>query len=246
MMREQPWNIRRATAEHDQWYRNILDLHALTLGWLKELESEQPSHFLKRGAATPELAEALSMLERITESAPKAGAGFDTLLDDSEPTDLLTRLEHTVHAVQALTLSHLLERAQADDRTALLNQLEQNSWKAGRLCGETRWSTLSREARGDLRAALSALRDSPMSGLPHHDNLLVKRVIAEELQLELLGCPHQSRHNEVRSTADALCSLHTHWIRGFAYAINTRLSIEHWPATSQRRCQLIWSLLPEA
>jgi hypothetical protein len=107
-----------------------------------------------------------------------------------------------------------------------------------------RWPDLPAEARADLRGVLAAYRDSPFTGLPGRESLLLRRGVRDELNLILLDCPHRSPWFETRAVADPLCDLHAHWARGYAYSLNTRISIEHARGDGEgRRCEQRWRFL---
>lgn len=233
-MREHPWYTRRATTRHHLWFRNLTDLHAITLEWLKELRHDRPAHFLPRGMSE-NISENLWMLDQLASQFPSSEGGseirgLDSLLDDTSPDDLLGRLEHTVWAVQGWTLSGILDqisKSSPEDRSAVMNQLEQSSWRAGRDCASRRWPLLSETSRRDLRGLLSAFHDSPLHGHPDHRSWIERRALNQEAEIELCACPHQCPYAEISEIADALCDLHAHWARGFAYTLNDRVSIEH-------------------
>lgn len=239
--REQPWHLRRLSAGHYQWLRNLADQHALTTSWLSELQIERPAHTLTRGL-TGDLADDLWGLSSL--SAEQA----ESLLDDTAPEDVLGRLEQAVWSAQAETLRSLYERVSGQgagagqERLVLESVLDHTAWKAGKLCGERRWPAFDPALGADMRQILLALADSPFcGGLPLRDAFLVERAIDGELTLELRGCPHQ---REGVQLADALCHIHGHWMRGFAYALNHRISIE----TGRRgsRCRQRWSFISSA
>jgi hypothetical protein len=243
-MREQPWHLRRATTHHHLWYRNLIELHGLTTSWLREADLQPSAHALSRGITqSPEIAETLWMLDSIAEEAGRTRDGLESLLDDTSPEDVLGRLERTVWAVHALTAFNILDRAKSEDRAAVMNQLEQTAWRAGRECALVRWPHLPEEVRQDLRGVLAAYRNSPFGGSQSREPLLVRRSVARELSLELLSCPHRSPYIEVQSVSDALCLLHAHFARGYAYSLNTRISIEHANGGEGRRCQQRWHFL---
>lgn len=244
LTREQPWSIRRAWTQHHLWYRNLRDLHGLTLAWLRRIGMERPSGFLRRGLGE-EISETLWSLERM-----EGGDPLESLLDDTAPEDLLSRMERAVHVVQGGTLASLLERAAPKDEGSLRDALAESSREAGRECAQGRWGGLPSEARADLRGLLAAYRDSPLAGRPIDDPLLVRRATARELELELRSCPHQSAHAEVRSVAGELCALHAHWTRGFAETLAAGARVEHVPvgvaagAAARTRCEQRWWLAP--
>jgi hypothetical protein len=234
-MREHPWHLRRATTRHYQWFRNLLDFHGLTNAWLKDLEIDRPPHLLSRGI-NKQVAENLWMVDLLPER------DLETLLDDTYPDDTLGRLEQAIWAVQAFTLSSLLDRASdATRKGAMMSILEQSSWKHGRECAKSRWPALVGRLDEDLRKIFQSLQDSPMSHYPHGSAFLLRRAIKAELQVELRACPHRSSFAEVRPVASELCRLHFHWMRGFAYALNSRVSIAQ--ASSDQRCIHVWSFL---
>jgi hypothetical protein len=231
-MRENPWHLRLPTTEHHQWFKNLVDLHELTTSWLKEVQTDRPSHFLTRGLST-EVTENLWMLDSLSNTP------MEKLLDDTQPQDMLGRLEQTVWAFQSWTLTQLYGKTTpSSTRNALDSMLEQASWKLGRSCVEARWRELAQTGNQDLRDILLALNDSPFSGYPKGEGFLVRRAIAKEIQIELRCCPHQVQYQEVKPVADRLCRLHSHWMRGFAYALNNRVSVEH--LVQSPRCVQRW------
>jgi hypothetical protein len=229
-MRENPWHLRLPTTEHYQWYKNLVDLHDMTSTWLKESDMNKPSYILTRGVES-EVSENLWMLDFLFDNE------IEKFLDDTSPVDLLRRLEHTIWAVQASTLIHLQSKSNLN-RDALDSLLEQASWKLGRKCGEKRWEKLIRKGDQELRAILLALNDSPFSGYPHQPGFLVRRAISTEIQIELRACPHQIQYAEIQPVADRLCRLHSQWMRGFAYSLNNRTTVEH--LVQSPRCAQRW------
>ena len=118
--------------------------------------------------------------------------------------------------------------------------LEQVAWKQGRARSETIWKKLVAKGSQDLRDILLALNDSPFSGYPQGDGFLMRRALSHEVQLELRACPHQIHYPEVAPVADRLCRLHAFWMKGFAYAMNPQVSVEHVVQTP--RCIQRWYL----
>lgn len=213
-MRESPWHLRLPSTEHFQWFKNLIDLHKLTLEWLKEAppEKKKPGH---RWSPTlsREVSANLWILDSICETP------LEQLLDDTSPQDMLGRLEYTIWAVQASSLSNTLQ-----ERTD--TALEQASWKLGKKCSEHRWNELTQSGSQDLRDVLLSLNDSPFVGYPRRDGFLVRRALANEIHVELRSCPHQIHYPEVKPAADRLCRLHTQWMSGFSNAINPRSQVE--------------------
>src|SRR5579885_70624 len=239
--REHPWHERTAGAKHYQWFSRLVSLHELTQGWLRELQVERPGHLITRGLK-PQVSQNLWMLDFLSRPGSKAGPSMDSLLDDTSPEDILGRLEHTVWSVQAWTLMSCVERAPADTRQALESILEQSSWKLGRKHGEAAWPSLPEHARQDLRALLLALSPHLVSGTGG-DEFLLKRAVQSEVQIELKSCPHRSRYLETAPIADLLCRLHAQWMRGFVYALNSKVTVEHMIGKAPHRCLQRWFFL---
>ncbi|MGE0617076.1 MAG: hypothetical protein AB7P04_15710 [Bacteriovoracia bacterium] len=236
-MREFPWHVRKPVAEHDQWFRNLTGLHALTRAWIHELHLEAEAPHLLQRVMSPRIQEALTILETLDErSVPK---DLESVLGSDYPEELLGRLEQTIWVTQTWLLRHLFETTPQDEWDALKNSLAQSSWKAGRNCAEQRWGKLPEVARRDLRGVFSAINDGPLSGFPHHRAFLVVRALPERIEAELLHCPHRSVYPEIVLAADELCLLHADWIRGYAYGINTEVLIDH---QKDVRCRQVWTL----
>ena len=223
-MREHPWHTRRPTAEHFERFKNVIDAHGITTGWLSDLapeqskQSETESHVLRRAMA-PGIHQKMKTLEEFTQRT--VTGGLEGLLDESYPDEVLERMENAVWTVQAWLLKSVLEKTEKSERPATRNLLEQSSWKSGRSCALKRWPQFPKKAKEDLRGICNALQGSPMKGF------LIRRATAWDLQLELMACPHSNLRTEVKEMAHELCSLHAHWMRGFIYAFNTTIVLTH-------------------
>jgi hypothetical protein len=231
-----PWHERLATHSHHRRFEYLVELHRLTETWLRELQVERPAHSLGRGLG-PEVAGNLWMLENPSER------GLDALLDDTSAEDVLSRLERTIWAAQAYTLGQLLERTEASERSVLDSILEQTSWKLGRAYAEKRWSLLAPENRQNIGRILLAFGDTPFGTAPFGSSnegrsFLVLRSTEPEAHIELHHCPHQSVYSEVNRIADELCTIHHHWVRGFAYGLHHRLQVSQYKNT--HRCGQRW------
>ncbi len=235
MRRENPWHIRLPQASHDQWFKNLVDLHELTNIWINDLKVDQPSHVLTRGLSN-EIRDQLWMLDTL------AQANLDQFLDANQPHELLLQLEKTIWAVQSWTLQQILNDEALKPRSSspIKNLLEQISWKAGRRIGETRWVQAKNFGQMDLAALFFALQDSPLSGSPQYPPSLIRRATPSVLEIELRHCPHQLPFAEIRSNEDLLCLMHSQWSRGFVYSLNQRVSIEH--KIESPRCVQRWQL----
>ncbi len=232
-MREQPWHLRRLSTEHYLWYRNLLDLHALTREWLNELKlNGNPPRLIERThPAYPDLASEADLNLQTLEK----------LLDDTDPNDLLGRLEKAIWTVQSWVLWKT--KAQKRPQSELKTILEQASWRAGRDCAHRRWKILHPESDsihpGDLRSILASFHDSPLSGFPKMEGFLIRRATATEVELQIRNCPDQQEQEGLKKEiAPFLCELQGYWVRGFVYYFNPRVSVD------RKNCRENWFLPP--
>lgn len=230
-MRSQLWHVRQSSTEHHRWFENLLELHSLTLSWVSHLESDQrtTTHQLRRIAHLPEIADSLKILEQLTQR--KIPENIENVLAEEYPEEFLKRLESTVWSAQAWSIRGVMEQIEPSEQGALLNRLEQISWREGNKIAAKRWPYFPENARQDLRGILASLHLLPLWGASPHSPYLLRRVLSRRLELELLCCPHQHRSMEVRPFATELCSLHTHWLRGFVYHLNTKILLDYKPVT---------------
>ena len=225
-MKEYHWHTRQPTTEHHQWFQNLMDLHQLTRAWSIDLDEKRTSavYHIKR-VADLDIQNNQTILDKFSTN-PIYGK-LEFLLNDKYPEEFLPQMEHMVWAVQAWNLRSILERISSEERGALMNTLEHSSWKAGRECSLKRWPQIPDTVKNDLCAVFAALLDSPLLGKTQRRMFLIKRAIASELEIELLACPHQTPYPETVPIMDELCALHTHWMRGFVYALNTQLVVDY-------------------
>lgn len=214
-----PWNARVAVQSHEAEYRKLSRIHQMTLAWCTAMDLERPPYLTAR--SLPKDVEAdLGLLEGITDGR----GALESLLDDTSPEDVLSRLEKTVWIVQRYSLSRLFEKT-GMPRDVLLDHLEQTTFQLGRAAGEADWGDLTDHDRKDLRPLSRALRDALLASRP--DAWLIRRALPVEVQLELLSCLHREPRVEMENgIRQALCRLHGHWIRGYAYALNPRSQLE--------------------
>jgi len=243
-MREYPWSTRNPSTTHYRWFKNLAELHRLSLTWQDDLKLNMDEVIapLKK-EISPDLQSKLWILDCLTNG--QADQEFDSLLCEQNPDELLIELEELVWTIQTWTIRQAIDQDVNNEvkkiRKVQKNLLEQSAWKAGRRCAITRWNTPQNQSVWDLRGVLSAIHDSPLSGCPSRKSFLVVRALLDELRLEMLACPHQSPFEPVRSVADETCSLHWHWIRGFAYGMNHSIIVEYQPLEAKTRCRLRFS-----
>lgn len=240
MIRETPWHLRKPDHEHYRVFRNLVEIHAITQGWLSTIEKDQKRHtYLMPRVQTQNIDENLWMLEKL--SSTYTPEDLDRLLDDQTPDELLGKLEKTIWIVHAWTLTELKKQTSAEEQSALGNLLEQSSWKSGRDCAQNRWKSLVEKPRESLQSLIHCFMDSPMHLHAERSPFLIRRATDSEVTLELLSCPHQSLFPEVRAQAVDLCALHTHWMRGFVYTLNTQAVADYHPSTGEKiNCVLNW------
>jgi hypothetical protein len=241
-----PWNRREATLSDRRWFEALIEIHRLTLEGLNAFRLEPPAHLLSRHPETSNR-EPFQGLARALETLALGNASPDQLidlLDDTQPVDLLSRLEQVVHEFRAAALTTIRESA-PDNRWAENRALlEQLSWNAGKRWGESHWRESQALSPLDLRPTLQAFRLAPIFPFLPRRPLLVQRELAREARFELLQCPHASPLAEVRALADDLCALDSHWARGFLYALNPQAQIEEarTEGVQPPRCLRVWSL----
>ena len=247
-MRKEPWHQRLPAAEHYAWFNNLVELHELTGLWLKEIRTDHSEHAMARGF-TKQVADHLWILNSLTERK------LEDFLDDTTPEDVLARLEHSVWATQAWTLKNVQLQASHSSHAshtshlshtsgeALNTVLEQISWKAGRKSAQKRWAQIlpkENETGRDLRDVILAFQDSPALRTSRRDAFLLRRAVSQQVEVELLSCPHRLPYHEVHDSADRLCELHWHFLKGFAYALNSKISSE--AKHLRPRCVHVWYL----
>ncbi len=230
-MRENSWHLRTPTTEHFQWYRNLIDLNELTLEWQEELPHPLPSSFIPPGLS-PEVSENRWMLDSLSQTP------LESFLDDTSPQDVLYRLERMIWAMQASIVQQIEIQMTPKNGTKIDDAMNQRAWKLGKICAKTRWENLVVKKSHDLRDILFALHDSPFAGYPHRDGFLIRRALAQEVQIELKSCPHHIPYPEIKTSADRLCRLHSYWITGFAHTLNPNIHIEH--IIQSPRCVQRW------
>lgn len=233
----QVWNERHLSYTHLKWFKNLLEHHSLTKKWLKDLESagKVTSGRIDR-ITDPGLQREAERLEKWSHAVP---ADIVRDIIDETPKEFLFRIEHSVWVIQSWTLRMLVDSSHKEERQALKTLLERSSFEAGVTCSRERWPKLDLSARVDLRAVFSCVQDSPFSSYPRGGAFLVRRAIPNELDVELLACPHKSTYQEPREIADWLCPLHAEWLRGYVYAINSTALIQ-WNGP----CRMSWSFYP--
>jgi hypothetical protein len=246
----QKWNERTITSEHYQRFRNITVIHQLTLNWIEELSNIQDTFSFSPKSLRLEIQENLWMLSYLNSLLSNQSTQqnqphlvnletiLESLLDDTDVSDTIIRLENTVWAFQCSLLNLLFNQTSGNQKINLEGNIEQITWRAGRKLAENLWPKLSQSKTEDLRKVLLAFHHTPFMGYPKSLGSLVKRSTKKEVKLELCYCPHFLPIPEVKPLSDYLCSLYSHWARGFGYALNQQISLEH--SIASPRCIQRW------
>ncbi len=201
------WNERRPTADDHRLFDRVVETHLLTQQWLKDIAKgpDDSAHLLAR-ADIPQASKHQQWLSRWSPHQIETN-GLEELLQQSDTDQILAELNVSVNAIQVWCLNTWLSQASKNEQAALVNQLEQSSWKAGQDSFHRRWPNLTHGRMDDFTACAEW---SPFGGF------LRKRLLPDAMDLEWVGCPHTLGTDA--ALADVLCSLQAHWWRGFAYA----------------------------
>ena len=229
--REHPWHARRLSVKHYESFQGLVAFHELTQAWLADLKIDQKSNLISRGVSSQFSADVWML-------ASLAKAKLEDLLDDSTPDELLSRIEHTVWGNQVWTLMNLQAQTSGVEKSALQSRLEQTSFKVGREYGAKRWPKF--EGSGDLRRILLAMIEIPLFSGVGSEALLICRSVPHAVKVELRVCPHQRPFSALKDVQDLLCQLHNHWMRGYAYSLNSKIVWEYQP--QRPRCTQNWRL----
>lgn len=205
----------------DQWFTDA----AVT-----ETDTE---HLLARVAA-PEVKRVWDSLGTIKNTLTQ----LEPLLQDELPAELVHRIERTVLGFQGAGLGLLLEKTPKSETPALINLLEQSSWRAGKSFAQQEWKHTRPLSLTD---ALSCLRDSPLGAFEGMSRYLVVRATRTDLQLQVRSCAHHSTVPEVKKFAGTLCTLHARWVSGFVHALLPEVHVDHLCGNDGPYCSELWS-----
>lgn len=227
-MRETAWEKRIPTQTHELRYTRLLMLHDLTLTWLEAAKKEAPPESPDSRISTSDLAWMIDILSGIARKThhDENKWGLRQFMDDTSVDDVVARLEAGVWITQGHTFKHVRDAYPAEERRAVIDNMGQSSWRSGRAHAEIVWKSFPQELRHDVRGIFRAALDSPFLGSSEPGGLLIERQLKTSVTARFPKCAHQSRFPELQAIADDLCTLHTQWLRGFAYALQPRLRIE--------------------
>lgn len=212
----------------DQWFSDA------------SVSESETQHLLERVAA-PEVRRVWDQLRALRSELTQVSLeSMEAVLQAEMPAELLQRFERTVLVFQAAGLGMLLEKTPKGEQPALVNLLEQSSWRAGKTHAESEWKGAPISL---LRDVLSCLRDSPLGVYEGRPRVLVIRSTRNEMLMEVRSCPHTSQIPEVKQFAEALCRLHARWVAGFIQGVMPTIRLDHQcPVGSGRGyCGEVWS-----
>lgn len=216
-----PWHDRTTTHQHHRWFERLRRIHRLSLEWAgeKDLRIEGlPEPF--SNPWTPDLLSAFM------------DTPLESFLDDTDPSDVLIRLEYSVWTAHSLAM-----RRSASEPS----RLGQDAWRLGRVDAESRWKNMDTPSSESLKDWIHALSDIPFAHTERGAPFLIRRVTSSEAEIELLSCAHESAHPDVAAHGAELCSLHGQWICGFSYGLHPRIASEYLPRSNPgERCRIRW------
>lgn len=250
-MREHPWHLRKLGTITHYRFSHLAEIHRLTLDWLTELNQNRPAYELTRSFSDRSGLPLSEDHQRVLDGL--ITHDFDSLIGAQSPQTVLSSIERIIFVTQAWTLTWILEKTPAPDLSNVIAILEQQSWNSGKRVAEQNWNQSL--GQSSLEEALLAYVSSAFSDWNTNRSLFVRRATRSEISLLLLSCPHQSKYTEVRAQADLLCTLYSHWTRGFLFALNNKIRFaasqtelpkpgQRFPSgtNAERRCVQSWTL----
>lgn len=245
MHRDYPWHLWQPTPEHSNRIRHLVDLNELTTSWLSRIKNKQNlGPYQLQRVFSPGADENLNMLEKLTHAL--VPTHMNAILNDLSPENFIEKLESTIWSTQMWSLNRIYHDTPLEEHAALKNELCTSSFMCGKNASLEKWPHFPFDAREDLKAILSSLRDTPFSGYPHGSSFLLRKSSKNHICIELLSCPHQQKTIPIEnSAADDLCLFQMHWIRGFIYEINTQITFEYLKNSTQStrgHCIYNWNL----
>lgn len=221
-MNESTWNRPLPLSHHQRIFSNLIDLHRITRDWLRALGIEGPAkpHEIQR-VFSPEIKSRFMKLDSLMDDAENRA--LEHLIPETSVESFLTRLHYTVWAVQGWTLQNLFEKTDEPERPALLNLLEQSSWKTGRQIASRKWQDTASNFAQAMPNVVSAIKEAPLMHSDMGQGFIVERLTSTSVSLSWLKCPHTLTVMETQSVVETLCHLHHQVIRGYLYALNPAL-----------------------
>lgn len=240
MVQESTWIERRPSFEERRALSRLLALQQMTDQWFSDADvSESETQHLLERVAAPEVRRVWDQLRTLrTELTQVSVESMEAVLQAEMPAELLQRFERTILVFQASGLGMLLEKTPKNEQSAMVNLLEQSSWRAGKLHAETEWKGAPIFL---LRDVLSCLRDSPFGVFEGRPRVLVIRSTQHDMMLEVRSCPHTSLIPEVKQFAQSLCTLHARWVAGFIHGLMPQIRLNHVCPTGSGYCGEVWS-----
>jgi hypothetical protein len=212
-MQHRPWHLRIPTLEQEQWYGNLREIHQMNTSWITAFQLNFSVLSAQLGRKTQENLWMIPLLPQ---------APLKDLIEESSADEALKRLDRSLHHIQALIITHLLQNASP----APGPQLEALSSESGMKCAQNRWIRhRSSTSFQHLRSIWMAVQSSPFAGGPGgRPLLLLKRLQAEEAQIERPRCPHYEDDVSLE-VAHLLCATQSAWIKGYVQALRPQTEV---------------------
>jgi hypothetical protein len=144
---------------------------------------------------------------------------LEELVGAQEIDAFLSELEDTIWIIQASTLENA--ESVAPNREELLNILEQASWTHGRAGAEEIWG---KKGNFNLREGVEAFLKSHGYGA---GSFQLERDSPREITLIWKRSPQKNPALLQSPVTEVLCSLHSHWIRGFLYGVSRNTEVTY-------------------
>lgn len=220
------WMDRTPKHEHYQNFRNLADLHRMTLSWVESVAQGSlnlPDHLLR--VSSPGIRQTLEQLSVLSQEA--LPITFEEILKEWDPEELIPTFDRIVKSLQAWVLQGLLDRTPTNEHESLMGVLENTSFDSGQKLAETRWKALlEKNPTFTLKEAYQAWLESPLGLPPGKQNLLLmRRQATDEIRVESFLLPLHSPYWEIKPIAKELTRLHLQWIRGFLYRLNSQILV---------------------
>ncbi|MCM0606447.1 MAG: hypothetical protein KA715_10185 [Xanthomonadaceae bacterium] len=225
------WIDRSPTHEQYIAFCNLMDLHRMTLNWVKSVAEgtlSLPDHLSR--VSSPGIKLTLEQLDQLSED--DLPTSFDEILKEWDPEDLIPTLDRIVKSMQAWILQGLIDRTQQSDHESLINILENSSFTSGSTIAQTRWAENIKSKPFTLDQAYNAFLYSPLGKSGQKGFLLERRKSTQTIEIETNILPLHSAYWEIKAVAPLVTRLHLQWMRGFMYRLNSQILVSEFDTNS--------------
>lgn len=214
------------TPTHEQYiaFCNLMDLHRMTLSWVKSVAEgtlNLPDHLSR--VSSPGIKLTLEQLDQL--SHDDLPTSFEEILKEWDPEDLIPALDRIVKSLQAWIIQGLMDRTPQSDHESLINILENSSFSSGSQIAELRWGENLKIKSFTLDQAYNAFLYSPLGKGSQKGFLLERRKSTQTIEIETNLLPLHSAYWEIKAVAPLITRLHLQWIRGFMYKLNSQILV---------------------